>query len=187
MKNGDSFAKKFGGTGGNDPDFFKVIIRGFKDGLMKTDSVRYFLADFRNTDNAQDYIVKTWQYVNTSVLGAVDSIKFFMYSSDVGTFGINTPLFFGLDQFTVTYLNSEGVKETAKNELTVYPNPFRSTITIEGMPTTGATATLQDMCGRIIDCKISGNTLDLESLKNGIYFIRLTNSSGSVVKKIVKE
>jgi hypothetical protein len=186
MKNGDSFAKKFGGTSGNDPDFLKVIIRGFSGGLMKSDSVRYFLADFRNPDNAQDYIVKTWQYVNTSVLGAVDSIKFFMYSSDVGAFGVNTPLFFGLDQFTVTYPNTVDLTEIAKNEITVFPNPFRSAVKITGMPA-GATVTLQDVSGRLIGCEISGDSIDLEGLKNGVYFIRLTSGSGTVIRKIVKD
>ena len=61
MRDGDSFAKKFGGDSGDDPDFFKLTINGF-DGLDASGnllgSVEFYLADYRFADNNLDYIVR---------------------------------------------------------------------------------------------------------------------------------
>ena len=100
MKDGDSFAKKFGGVSGNDPDWFKLSITGYFNGAPIFDTVDFFLADFRFSDNAQDYILKDWQWVNLTTLGNVDSLVFLLNSSDTGTYGMNTPPFFCLDNFT---------------------------------------------------------------------------------------
>jgi len=60
MQNGDGFAKKFGGASGTDPDFFKVRFTGWLNGAPKTDTVDFYLADFRDTNSANDYIIKDW-------------------------------------------------------------------------------------------------------------------------------
>ncbi len=100
MKDGDSFAKKFGGVTGNDPDWFKLSVTGYYNGTPIFDTVDFFLADFRSADNAQDYILKDWQWVNLTTLGNVDSLVFLLNSSDTGTYGMNTPPFFCIDNFT---------------------------------------------------------------------------------------
>lgn len=100
MRDGDAFAKKFGGTSGNDADWFKVVIYGYNNGVKKADSVEVYLADFRNPDNTKDYMLKTWKWVNLMPLGKVDSITFDMSSSDVGAWGMNTPGYFCIDNFT---------------------------------------------------------------------------------------
>jgi hypothetical protein len=103
MKNGDSFAKKFGGPTGNDPDFFLLTVQG-RDGLgALTGAVDFYLADYRFADNSQDYIVSTWTTVNLSSLPATTSeLTFRLTSLDVGMFGINTPAYFALDNLSVT-------------------------------------------------------------------------------------
>jgi hypothetical protein len=103
MKNGDPFAKKFGGTSGNDPDFLAVTFTGYEGlglGGEQTGHVTFYLADFRSEQNGFDYIVKYWTTVDLSALnqtGDALSIGFSMSSSDVGQFGINTPTYFALD------------------------------------------------------------------------------------------
>ena len=59
MRDGDAFAKKFGGPSGNDPDWFKVTIKRYFNNTYQ-DSLDVYLADFRFTDNSQDYIIKDW-------------------------------------------------------------------------------------------------------------------------------
>src|SRR5690606_13300086 len=93
MKDGDAFAKKFGGVTGNDPDWFKLTIKMYFQGIFN-DSVDFYLADFRFTDNSQDYIVKDWQSINLSSYGSMDSLSFELSSSDIGMWGMNTPAFF---------------------------------------------------------------------------------------------
>jgi hypothetical protein len=100
MKDGDMFAKKFGGTTGNDPDWFKIQAKAWLNGTVKPDSVEFYLADYRFSDNSQDYIVRDWQWLSLLPLGNADSIQFFLSSSDNGSFGMNTPAYFCLDNFT---------------------------------------------------------------------------------------
>lgn len=101
MLDGDGFAKKFGGTSGDDADWFKLTINGWND-AVQTGSVDFYLADFRFADNSLDYIVKDWAYVDLSSLGTINSLSFALTSSDTGPFGINTPAYFAMDSLSVT-------------------------------------------------------------------------------------
>lgn len=96
MKLGDDFSKKFGGTGGNDPDFFKLTVTGHpSDG--DPSSIDFYLADYTFEDNGKDYILETWQWVDLSSLGKVTRLTFSLSSSDNGIYGMNTPAFFCMD------------------------------------------------------------------------------------------
>lgn len=101
MKNGDAYSKKFGGANGNDPDFLKIIAWGMKADSSTTDTVEFFLADFRSADNSKDYIVDGWAWMDLSSLGEVKNLNFSMTSTDVGDWGINTPLYFCIDNITL--------------------------------------------------------------------------------------
>ena len=98
MRDGDGFAKKFGGVDGTESDFFRLTIHGYAGGLS-TGTVDFYLADFRFGNSGQDYIVDEWTFVDFSALGSVDELRFSFASSDVGAFGINTPLYFAMDDF----------------------------------------------------------------------------------------
>lgn len=102
MRQGDDFAKKFGGTTGDDPDFLRLAIHGKDAAGAPTGSVEFFLADFRFSDNSQDYIIDEWTDVDLTGLGAnVKWLEIEMETTDVGMFGANTPLFFALDNLTI--------------------------------------------------------------------------------------
>ena len=98
MRDGDGFAKKFGGLDGTESDFFRLTIHGYAGGLS-TGTVDFYLADFRFGNSGQDYIVDEWTFVDFSALGSVDELRFSFASSDVGAFVINTPLYFAMDDF----------------------------------------------------------------------------------------
>ena len=97
MRDGDMFAKKFGGKTGNDPDWFLLTIKGKDSAGTVTGSVDFYLADFRFADNSRDYIVNNWRYVDLRSLGAVKSVEFTLTSSDTGAWGMNTPAYFVID------------------------------------------------------------------------------------------
>lgn len=101
MLNGDSFAKKFGGEDANDPDWFKLTIWGTDAENNATDTVEFYLADYRFEDNSLDYIVDEWTWVDLYDLGPVTAINFVLTSSDVGAFGMNTPGYFAVENITV--------------------------------------------------------------------------------------
>jgi hypothetical protein len=97
MRNGDAFAKKFGGDTGDDEDWFKLVVTGYDAAGQVTGTVEFYLADFRFADNSLDYIVDTWQFVDLRPLGVVQSLQLQLESSDVGEFGMNTPAYVCLD------------------------------------------------------------------------------------------
>lgn len=110
MRDGDMFAKKFGGTSGTDPDWFKLTVTAYRNGALKQSFVDVYLADFRSADSTQDYILKNWQWVDLITLGEVDSLEFNLTSSDTGSFGMNTPAYFCLDNLiTLDVVNSAPV------------------------------------------------------------------------------
>lgn len=103
MLNGDGFSKKFGGTLGSDPDWFKLSIYGTDESLLPLGAVvEFYLADFRFANHADDYIVNTWAFVDLSSLAGASRLYFNLSSSDVGTFGMNTPGTFAIDNVLFT-------------------------------------------------------------------------------------
>lgn len=97
MRDGSAFTKKFGGATGDDPDWFKLTIKGIDTQDQYTGTVEFFLADYRFGDNQQDYIVDEWTWVDLSSLGNVAGIEYSLSSSDTGNFGMNTPGYFAID------------------------------------------------------------------------------------------
>ena len=98
MRDGDLFAKQFGGSTGDDPDFFKLSVYGIgEDGEALGVEVDFYLADYRFNDNSQDYILDTWELLDLSTLADARSLHFNLSSSDVGDFGMNTPAYFAID------------------------------------------------------------------------------------------
>lgn len=103
MLNGDAFSKKFGGALGSDPDWFKLSIYGTDESLLPLGAVvEFYLADFRFPNDADDYIVDTWSFVDLSPLAAASRLYFNLSSSDVGEFGMNTPGTFAIDNVLFT-------------------------------------------------------------------------------------
>jgi hypothetical protein len=106
MTFGNLFAKKFGGPSGNDPDYFFVR---FSDDNTFIDA---YLADYRFSNNQDDYILDDWLSVDLRILNPF-KITVELFSSDTGAFGINTPLFFALDNLSYDF--STGI-QTLKNK-----------------------------------------------------------------------
>lgn len=191
MLNGDgALAKKFGGASGNDPDWFKLQIKGYRNGNM-IDTVNCFLADFRFVNNTQDYILKTWKWVDLSVLGNVDSLSFGLTSSDNGAYGINTPAYFCMDNFngvnpylSVNDLNISDV------QISIYPNPFAESIRINCNSKNDKTLVIYDLNAKEVCRKKIVNqeyTIDLSDLTSGVYFVKVSGSDFNHYQKIIKK
>jgi hypothetical protein len=101
MRDGDDFAKKFGGASGDDPDYFILTISGYDASGALQGSLDFSLADFTFADNSLDYIVDTWTWVDLSSLGAVKELGFELSSSDAAGGFINTPGYFAIDGLQV--------------------------------------------------------------------------------------
>jgi hypothetical protein len=100
MRDGDAFAKKFGGASGNDLDFLLLTITGKDDSNTVVNHVDFPLADFTFADNTQDYLIHDWTTVNLGTLAGSRTLTFSLTSSDNGQFGMNTPAYFAIDDVT---------------------------------------------------------------------------------------
>ena len=125
------FAKAFGGADGSDPDYFKLLVWGMAKGEA-TDSVEFYLADYRFDNAAEDYIIKTWQWVDLGSLGKVDSLMFGLESSDNGDWGMNTPAYFCLDNLMV---HPDGAPNVANSlgDLSIISNDSAYVFDISGV------------------------------------------------------
>lgn len=110
MQNGNAFAKKFGGNNGDDADYF--FIRFYARQGTFVDSIDFYLADFRFEENSEDFILDDWKTVDLSALTHNHNrLSMKLFSSDTGTFGINTPLFFAVDNLKFTYTSGISTAE----------------------------------------------------------------------------
>lgn len=80
-----------------------------------------------------------------------------------------------------------GINEQSIETISIYPNPFSSTIYFNDTKVIGMNYYIFNSQGNQIQSGIlSNNQLDLSRLQNGIYFIRVGNST-KLNKKIIKQ
>ena len=174
MRDGDAFAKKFGGETGEDPDFFKVTFRKMKDGVMGSDSVEFFLADYRSNNSSEDYLVDEWVWVDLSVLGEADSLLAELSSSDIGSFGMNTPAYFCIDQVATTTSVSLGSPAPTKRSM-VWPNPFNNQIYLTPSVLSREWSLINSLGERVAQGVLPGgqDQISFLSLPAGMYYLQM--------------
>lgn len=188
MRDGDAFSKRFGGETGEDPDYLRLTIRVFRNGNLSSDSLDFYLADYRFDDPASDYLVKDWTYIDLLGLGKADSVHITMASSDVGIYGINTPTYFAIDDVVVTSESLSRV-EVQIYPLTIFPNPAQDRITIRGLEEGNKEVQVFDLMGKEYLCERTGwgqCTLDVRNLPAGMYVLRQNVPTGERVGQFIK-
>lgn len=193
MLNGDDFAKQFGSPndvggnpdGTNGEDWLLLTIVGYNLQGDPTDSIEFYLADYRFADSTQDYIVKDWQMISLSALGLVNKLRFKISSSDVGQWGMNTPDFFVIDDISH---GTVGINNELQVNIAAYPNPVTDELRVLTNTTRGQ-INLYDLSGKIV---MSQNiyseitTMNLIPIISGIYNLVITSEEGRSSTKIIK-
>lgn len=183
MQNGDNFAKKFGGTDGNDPDWFKLQVFGQKGGVFN-DTVEFYLADFRFNDNSQDYIVKDWQWLDLKPLGNVDTLVFYLTSSDNNQLGMKTPAFFAIDNLK-TLDSGLDLEQNEINRVSVYPNPVEDRLFFKGLEENN-NVEIVDLSGKIVWIgTIDENGLNVSQFRKGLYFYKTKSQEASSIGRFI--
>jgi hypothetical protein len=164
-----------------------LLIQGYDKEGNYVDSVEFYLADFRFSNNADDYIVKDCTQVDISnlVLNKAVRLEFSLSSSDNGAFGMNTPAFFCLDE--VMNLIPGNVVNKSAETVEVYPNPATHLLNLKlnGI----ANVSVYDLKGQhIVNFEYDGkNGMDVSDLKAGIYIIGIEQDSKLYRTKFVKQ
>lgn len=190
MQDGDAFSKKFGGEDGNDPDFLYVTIKEYGARNIANDSINIYLADFTDSNNANDYILDEWTYVDLTRFENVDTLSFTIHSSDVGLFGINTPKYFCIDDVTTTDMALTSTSQLDTNPtLMLYPNPATENLTIIG---SGTTYTITGLDGqRRMSGSLSPNintNINIKELNSGMYLVSCSDNKGQTsIEKLIIE
>ena len=89
----------YGGTTGNDPDWFKVTATGKNANGQVVGTLDFYLADYRFSNNEEDYVLNTWEWFDLSSLGDVATISFSLSSSRGSGYNMITPAYFCMDNF----------------------------------------------------------------------------------------
>ena len=98
MRFGNSFSKIF-----TEEDELSLTFIGYKSGEPTGTSVTVSLAE-------GGMMLFTWKTIDLSDLGEVDEIRFSMNSTDVGQWGMNTPAYFCIDNFSAEISNTTSAK-----------------------------------------------------------------------------
>jgi hypothetical protein len=192
MRDGDAFGKQFGSytdangdvDGTNGADFFRLWTYAHAENGEIIDSVVFYLADYRFSDNTKDYIVKKWETVDfSSIQSTVYSLTFKLESSDVAPWGMNTPAFFAIDNLSV-YKNL-GLNENTLSAISVFPNPFQDVINIKGE---SGKVSIIDLTGKEIFSTDYNSFIQISTAEfpTGMYFLTIENERGSFSQKIIK-
>lgn len=189
IHDGDATATPFGGATGNDPDWFKLTATG-KDANGNTiGTAEFYLADYRFTNNEEDYVLNTWEWFDLSTLGAVNTISFDLSSSKNNNYGMITPAYFCIENFNgeaPTPPNPpQGLSENELLNIAIYPNPAHDFIRVE----TCHGASVQ--CVEIYNVsgqKVLSSTsteINIGELPEGVYFVAVFTDNQKFVEKIV--
>ncbi|OQC44536.1 MAG: hypothetical protein BWX59_01851 [Bacteroidetes bacterium ADurb.Bin028] len=75
-----------------------------------------------------------------------------------------------------------GITENTNAVLKVYPNPTTSILQLEGLQTENIQ--IMDISGKVVlNANVSGKSIDVSSLKPGLYIIKANNQVARFIKE----
>ncbi len=184
MLNGDAFAKKFGGSSGDDPDYF--FIRFYFEYGFPESFVDFYLADFRSSDNSQDYILDEWVFVDLNDFPNSEhagyTVEMQLFSSDTGIFGMNTPAYFCLDDMQIAYPSGISDKDHTSSKLELSVKQKSINASFDKI----CDFQLIDLSGKVIQSIPSTNNAEFNTnqLPKGIYIIQARNGEVNTATKV---
>ncbi|MGV3459149.1 MAG: DUF7619 domain-containing protein [Flavobacterium sp.] len=101
-------------------------------------------------------------------------------------FDFNDPI--NTNTVTTTVQAPAGTGDFAVNGFTMYPNPANGFVTIKLANEAAANVAIIDVLGKTVlisELDAQEQNLDIASLNNGIYFVKVTANGASAVKKLV--
>jgi len=182
MTKGDGYAHKF-----EKGDWLKIIAKG-KTASGEVREKEFYLADMRSENQTEHFILDTWKWFDLRSLGRVKSVTFNFDGSDKGSYGLNTPAYFCMDDFGA-FDPDAGISEVVETNASVriYPVPVVDHITVD----TGLenySVDIYSMTGsRIFSANgLNGTTrIERDGWSAGIYIMRITAGNYVTTRRIL--
>lgn len=148
-------------------------------------TVNGLVTDFVNTSTNSDSV--WWNFGDGS--GGTDTNNPSHTFSSVSTFDVWMYAYneCSVDSVMQTVNTTDAGMEEKNNELTIYPNPANAQLTISGAEQGGKIEIL-NMLGETVlvaNADQQAETISVNHLSTGTYFVKLTTASGTVTKKLV--
>lgn len=144
-------------------------------------------------DSIENNILGSYRMVDTTLLGNPHGIRSGVALADINNDG-EMDIFTGNYRGGLSFFKGDpqgtaGIEELTSLQLDIYPNPTNQIVRLEWNNQERLKMSLIDPLGRVIQTEniFSGYSLDLHNFANGIYFLQLNNSSGTITKKIIKQ
>jgi hypothetical protein len=119
-------------------------------------------------------------YYDTIIISGGSTVDFEISNvSNNGRYQVTATIMHTTDTVFINS-NSTSINEVESPKISVYPNPTRDCINIEGY--LGKEFEILDLRGRILKSGIITNKLDLRNLLKGTYVLRVENSVLKVIK-----
>lgn len=158
-------------------------------GLDVPDAIQFIGNEMYFTDNNQiDRIAKidiTESFpptVTDVVINISGNVHGFVFDGDdiyIAEYG------FGVSKFTQ---NTASILETNLNTVSIYPNPTSNALTITGIENAQFFSIYNIIGKEVKTGKItSNNTIDVNQLKKGVYFLKLKGKNITYTKKFIKQ
>ena len=165
-------------------DFFKLRIQGeASDGSFR--SVSFFLADYTLENEADRYVIDTWQWVDLRSLGKVKNLTFSMSGTKENSWGLTTPTYFCMDD-----LNGERIVEDSPNICVGYNESYDydlSQIADFDLDLANVYYTVTDEAdNEIADVTLNGNILSITGVKDMSKTSVIVSMSQKGVTKFVR-
>ena len=113
-------------------------------------------------------------------------VKFF--SANLVYFFLLFKFRFGVRTRCPPLADNTGIDEVSNDAIQIYPNPVKDQLTINNGELKIINVEIVDITGKIISTFNSQlSTINVSSLQQGIYFVKIETDKGIVTRKIVKE
>ncbi|MEA2042963.1 MAG: DUF4465 domain-containing protein [Bacteroidota bacterium] len=172
------YGSSFGEPAFTAGDWFKLIISGYSNNEL-TGEIEFLLADYTDGNSI---VINSWETINLSELGTVDSLQFNLASTHTGNYGMNTPAYFCIDN--ISYETSADIYTQTEETFKIFPNPVINDFKISGI-NNHTQIIIRDISGKTVkQISVSKNeNIDISNLPTGIYFVTNSYQTKKIVKK----
>lgn len=139
-------------------------------------------ADFNNSifDGAPT-APRTWAKHSRSLAGFAGQEVYIAFRH----YNITNMFWLCIDDVRITSGNTAGIDGVENANITLYPNPVNSILHIDAQSI--QEVSVLDVNGRTVMTEQNTNTIDMSTLANGVYFVRVITTEGVSTQKVTKK